>query len=445
MRRPSLHLNLVEDAPGADSLVHLVESTPLLEATTGTSADGEPYVRRARLIEGNVWGSSGFYSQGILESAATAGVFAAGTPMYIDHPTLTERTDRPGRSVRDLAGVLLTEGVYDTDGVYADVQIYGHYAPIIQEMADHIGLSIRAGGQVEAGQAAGRSGLVVSSIDHVASVDFVTEAGAGGKLVSLLESAVVNDRAITRGIEEATVNDRREALNTIVRDTYAADKTYVWLRDFDDTTVWFDIESGEDSGTWQQTYTTGETNLPDALTGDRTEVRPVTTYVPVDPAGRSTEESQEDTMPQIEEARLRTLEVAEGRVPELEAELTEARTMAEAAERRAALTEARTTAREHATTRVTEANGDLPSAAIARIVESAVAGLTLTDDNQLDEAALNTAIDAARTAEETYLAGLQESAGFGTVTGHGSRTGTGASSADADNARAAAFGRKTGA
>ena len=50
--------------------------------------------------------------------------------------------------------------------------------------------------------------------------------------------------------------------------------------------------------------------------------------VPVDPAADTpTQESQEDTMPQIEEARMRELEEAAGRVPTLVAARVVARTL----------------------------------------------------------------------------------------------------------------------
>lgn len=436
-------LNLVEDRqPTPDVGIQLVESSPLSEAAT---ADGAPGTRRfrARLIEGDVWGSSGYYSRTLLESAVTAGVFAEGTPIYIDHPTMTDRAERPERSVRDLAGRLTGTAIYEADGVYSDIEVYSHFAPVLTEMWEDIGMSIRASGDVEYGEAAGRNGPLVSEISRVASVDFVTEAGAGGRVVSLIESARVNDRAVREhGLEEATVNDRREALSALVRDTYAADRTYVWLRDFDDATAWFDIEAGDESGTWQQTYSTGDDDLANALTGDRVEVRATTTYVPVVPAGQSIEESQEDTMQQIEEARLRQLEEAAGREEAATARADAAEARAQESDRRVALAEARTTARQRATQRVTEANGDLPDATVNRIVESAVAGMTLTDDNQLDEAALDTAVDAARTTEETYIASLQESTGAGKVIGFGKKELAEATSEDADNARAAAFGRK---
>ena len=45
--------------------------------------------------------------------------------------------------------------------------------------------------------------------------------------------------------------------------------------------------------------------------------------------------------------------------------------------------------------------------------------MPLTEAGELDTAALDTAVDTARTAEETYLAGLAEAAGVGSVSGFG--------------------------
>lgn len=123
-------------------------------------------------------------------------------------------------------------------------------------------------------------------------------------------------------------------------------------------------------------------------------------------------------MPQIEEARLRELEEAHGRVPTLETERdTAIRERNEARATIPALTKARTL--------VTEANKDLPAAAVDRIVAQATVEIPLTEAGVLDEEALTKAVETARTAEEAYLAGLAESAGAGVVTGFGAPAGGG--------------------
>lgn len=167
------------------STIRLVESTPLPEATVGSSK-GRRF--RARLIEGDIWGSSGYYSREVLERDGPT-TWPQGTPVYLDHPSESEERDRPERSVRDLAGKTTSTPAYETDGLYSDVEIYPHVAPVVEAMADDIGLSIRAAAEVDEGEAAGRRGTIVNRLIEGLSVDLVTRTGAGGKLVALLESA----------------------------------------------------------------------------------------------------------------------------------------------------------------------------------------------------------------------------------------------------------------
>jgi hypothetical protein len=155
-------------------------------AAIGKSSDSRRF--RARIIQGDIFGASGFYSKEVLQEAARDKVFAAGLPVGVDHPTATEMQERPTRSIRDLAGKLTTDAVYEGDGLYADVEFYPHIAPVIAAMAGDVGLSIRAMADVYQGEAAGRQGTIVSRISEALSVDVVSRAGAGGRLVSLLES-----------------------------------------------------------------------------------------------------------------------------------------------------------------------------------------------------------------------------------------------------------------
>lgn len=165
--------------------VRLSESTPLVEAASGTPKNRR---FRARLIEGDVQGSSGYYPSETLRRDGPV-VFKAGTHVYADHPSMTEAADRPERSIKDLAGRLATDATYDGDGLYAEVEVFPHYAPVIEGMADAIGMSIRAFGTAEVSTQEGIRGPVITSLTEGISVDFVTAAGAGGKIVALLESA----------------------------------------------------------------------------------------------------------------------------------------------------------------------------------------------------------------------------------------------------------------
>jgi len=155
-----------------------------LTATESKSSNGK--VRyRARIIEAGQ-GSSAYYPAQVLEDYAS--VFRPGTQVYFDHPSMTEEYDRPERSVRDLVGKLVTEAEYDAaaEALEADVEFYAWAAPVIEEMKDDIGLSIRAFGTAEEGE---HPTPTLTSFVEVASVDVVTRAGAGGKLLEMLESA----------------------------------------------------------------------------------------------------------------------------------------------------------------------------------------------------------------------------------------------------------------
>lgn len=135
------------------------------------------------------WGSCGYYSKETLQEAATSNVFGKGLHMYLDHPTAADEHDRPERSVRDLAGVLDADAVVTESGsLQATVRVFSQYRDVIAEMSDSIGVSIRAMGEATNGEAEGRKGPLITSLSEAMSVDFVTQAGRGGKIAALLES-----------------------------------------------------------------------------------------------------------------------------------------------------------------------------------------------------------------------------------------------------------------
>ncbi|MEV5001950.1 hypothetical protein [Nocardioides sp. LML1-1-1.1] len=258
----------------------------------------KPLQERARLIEDATtptghrlvqlispgWGSSGYYSAQVLEQAVADQLFPAGLHMYADHDP---EAASAGRSVKDLVSVTVSEGQIATDdqiaagadigAVVAEIRVAAPYRDLIDDVGSDIGVSIWGDAtDIVLGEAEGRRGKIVEGLAHVESVDWVTRAGRGGKVLSLLESARAEHRAKGRGLTEATVNDTRDGLNVALKDAYADDKTWVWVRDFDDTTVWFDIDTdGEGNGVFAQGYTQSSDGLVE-LTGDRTEVRVVT-------------------------------------------------------------------------------------------------------------------------------------------------------------------------
>jgi len=138
------------------------------------------------------WGSSGYYGSEMLKRDGP-NVFKAGTHCYWDHPSMSQETDRPERSLRDLAGVLASDAEWKEKGIhgsglYSYVKAFEPYVSAVRELAPHIGVSIRASGVAADGEADGENGLIIEEITDAASVDFVTMPGAGGKVIEMFES-----------------------------------------------------------------------------------------------------------------------------------------------------------------------------------------------------------------------------------------------------------------
>ncbi|MCH7945458.1 MAG: hypothetical protein IIC73_05505 [Armatimonadetes bacterium] len=162
------------------------ELTPLIEKSV--RADGTVPIK----IIAPGWGSSAYYPAEVLERDGPK-VFTKGIQMFLDHPTESEDRDRPERSVRDLVGALASDARYDENGpagpgLYADAAVVGPFKDALDELAPHIGVSIRSFGVAPEGEAEGRKGPVLERFDSARSVDFVTAAGAGGKVLPLMES-----------------------------------------------------------------------------------------------------------------------------------------------------------------------------------------------------------------------------------------------------------------
>lgn len=217
------------------------------------TSDLVPLVERAVRKDGTVKikiiapgkGSSGYYPPDVLKRDGPK-VFTEGLHMYLDHPTPEEEAGRPERSVRDLAGVLTSTAQWDDSGpagpgLYAEAKVRSDVAPLIEELAPHIGVSIRALGRI--GERDGER--VVESIEQARSVDFVTIPGAGGKVLELLESSrgrvvqeeedvdlqetqkMVQEQAaeIARLREALTLREARDVVEQILREIPMPDLT----------------------------------------------------------------------------------------------------------------------------------------------------------------------------------------------------------------------------
>lgn len=407
----------------------------ITEASTLTVTESSnPGRVRLQLIDAG-WGSSGYYSPQVLENAATERVFPAGTHVFFDHPSESERHDRPERSVRDLAMVLDEDATYTGGALVAEANVIGPYRELVTDpvFMEAVGMSIRAAADTTLGEADGRKGTIITQLIEGASVDLVTRAGRGGRILAAVESARAQmvgesaSEAVRAALEKATADHDLEAF---VHD-FDPDEGVVYVRTFRDG-----------PSVHRHPYTYDE---PSAVIDwqDATEVRPITNYVPVvpdtpstdavgeghqppvNPAG-STQESKEDTMPQIEESRLAQLEADAGRANTAESERDAATARADALEARLAERDRR----DQITAVIESVDGHDTLNALER------AGLTADamQGEQVDEDALRTAVESA-VADRAATASSARPFGFGATETNDQVV------ESADDAVATAFGR----
>lgn len=181
-----------EDAPAAaaqlgESAVVESDVVPLIERAV--RADGTAQVR---LIAPG-WGSSGYYPAEVLERDGPR-VFTQGLKMLWNHPTAYEDAERPEGDLNALAAELVSDARWEPNhpagaGLYAETKVFSPYQEAANELAPHIGVSIRALGRAAQGEAEGRQGPIIQALTQARSVDFVTIPGANGRIIEMFESA----------------------------------------------------------------------------------------------------------------------------------------------------------------------------------------------------------------------------------------------------------------
>lgn len=387
-------------------------SDQLEEATTGAVRevkDGTGSRREVTIIRSG-WGSSGYYAREVLERDGPK-VFGKGTHMYLNHPSASEEADRPERDLRDLAGVIDSTPKMVGEDLVAEVRVYEHWQPVINAIAEDIGVSIRAVGEYEMGEAEGRQGHLITKLTEGLSVDYVTQAGAGGKVGPLLESARRHP-AMLKAIEEAR-NAGQWFEATIHRDfTLTADNM------FGDGYLTRDERLALSSA------------IGDALDSFRGSLEKAAPglyerdpYSGVSSAGAGVEEGktvvetvkpseEEDEMSDAEKQQLADLEETvtqlNSKVDDLNSKLSEATQAKERAED--ALLRVRA---EKVVADATTGEGDekvsvyegLPERAVIRVKEAALRGdLPTTEDGKLDEGKLTESAERAAKEEREYLA-----------------------------------------
>lgn len=429
------------------------ESTTLAEATRGQQPSGRRM--RIKLIDAG-WGSSGYYSPQVLKEAAKNGVFPAGTHMYLDHPSMTEAVDRPERSVKDLAAVTTSPATFTDGALYAEAQVFAPFQETLADKKDAIGVSIRAAGTAEPGEAEGRTGPIITSLAEGISVDFVTRAGRGGAIVEVLESARTQLReaaSIGSWVESrihlsftqladdlygrgGLTRDERRALSNAIGDGLAS---FVSAVDANAPQLY-------QRALWDDAP---EPDMDDA-TGVSESHRPPVGTPPPGPIplteGKNMSGSTQSGAPNggatdTDKNKPADVVEAETRVQTLEGQLAEARELLERRSDHAvrlqeterentqlreqnARFRALETARSTVATALAESG--LPETAWPRVTAGVVghegAGIPLTEAGAIDSDKLKAAIDAAIADMKSFVAGIAEAAGVGSVRGLGAST-----------------------
>lgn len=172
----------------------MTQQIELRESNTSvpSAVDKAKGIWRIQLIEADVQGSSGYYPAEVLERDG-AKAFPKGTHIYLDHPTWREEEELPERSVDRLAAVQLEDAYFsngkDGHGLFARVSVRPDQRERFEWWTENaaVGMSIRALGMKEFNEASGRE--EVTELVRGQSVDVVTRAGAGGRLIEMTESA----------------------------------------------------------------------------------------------------------------------------------------------------------------------------------------------------------------------------------------------------------------
>lgn len=147
-------------------------------------------------------GSSGYYTPEVLKEAA--GLYKAGTHMNINHD------DPAYRSILDIAAVLSTDAKYeengtDGPGIYANCRVFEKHRGHLKDVWPYIGISHQVYGESEMGDVNGIETEIITKITEVESVDFVTHAGRGGKILAMVESQLKKQKE-----SDMTDNKRKE-------------------------------------------------------------------------------------------------------------------------------------------------------------------------------------------------------------------------------------------
>lgn len=150
----------------------------------------------------------------------------AGLKMYANHQTPKEKRERPERDVRDWVSTII-ESRYEGGCAIGKVAVHDTWLkerlqdPVARK---HIGLSINTGGRISYGKVNGQKMQIVEKIilnrpSAPCSVDWVTEAGARGRVSRLLKESTRKEDAQMDPIslKEATFEDLQKENPALVK------------------------------------------------------------------------------------------------------------------------------------------------------------------------------------------------------------------------------------
>ncbi|MFI6296848.1 hypothetical protein ACIBEJ_35025 [Nonomuraea sp. NPDC050790] len=447
------------------------EQQALVEASASLNEirQGQPSKGRFRaLLIRAGWGSSGYYSEAVLRRDGPQ-TWPVGTRMHLDHQTAQEAAERPEGSVMNWASEITSTPRWDPElrGLVAEIRVFPQWRELLnEEFASTVGLSIRAKGQAEYGEAEGRNGPIITSLDEGISVDWVTRAGAGGRVLQLIESArgellraateahmppeqVAVDLAEARNVghwiesrihrgftelcddmfgEGRLTRDERISLSNAIGEgltafnAVVAEKVpHLYQRD-----LWDDPEPApaDVSETTSRDQAPQDVPAPpDTTIQEGAPMSEGTDKQGTPPDGGTTEVAESAAHAELAEARR---QLAEARLQIVTiGENAQRATLAEAERDRYKADNDRLRAVIHAQDRLrtTLAESGLPDVSHARVtaVVCGVEGsnIPLNEAGKVDEESFTSGIAAAIQAEKTYIAGLAEAAGTGIPRGLG--------------------------
>ena len=159
-------------------------SVILAETHTAHVTTPKPGHARIRVITPGE-GSSGVYSEAVLQRAVQEKAFPARTQCHINHDTPDQP---PTGDARNLVGYLVEDAVWGDGAIEATVKVGEKWWQWVKDYGPVIGMSIQARAEVTEGDDGKR--VVERILPHPMNrVDFVTYAGRGGEVMEIYESA----------------------------------------------------------------------------------------------------------------------------------------------------------------------------------------------------------------------------------------------------------------